>query len=221
MAEDVGEERHSVALEAELITDPDEKARREARNTLRQYDQIEELVTYWLAPERPFKLRVSNILHLNRVALEGIHPLAGTFRPGPVEIRGSKHEPPNAGLVPELVEAMCDYVNDNFNRLSALHLSSFVMWRMNWIHPFADGNGRTARAVSYFVLCVRMGYWVPGKLTVPELISKNKDPYYAALEAADKNDLHSAKFDLSAMESYIGDLLAKQLVGIHEDATNG
>ena len=81
----------------------------------------------------------------------------------------SKHQPPDAFQVPEQIEELCDYVNQNWHR-SALHLASYVMWKLNWIHPFTDGNGRTSRAASYLILCVRMGYLLPGRLTIPEQI---------------------------------------------------
>src|SRR5215469_1546995 len=106
------EERHSKALEIELISDPQEKARREAENGLRQFDEVIDQINYWLQPERPFKLRPSGILSLHRRALEGISSFAGVFRPGGIEIKGSKHQPPGAHLVPELVEQLCDYVNE-------------------------------------------------------------------------------------------------------------
>ncbi|MBV9180292.1 MAG: Fic family protein [Acidobacteria bacterium] len=65
---------------------------------------------------------------------------------------------------------------------SAFHLAAYVMWRLNWIHPFVNGNGRTTRAVSYYVLCAKLEVYIPGVTTVPELIGHNKDPYYKALE---------------------------------------
>lgn len=84
------EERHSKALEIELISDPDQKARQEAKNGLRQFDEVLELINYWLQPDRPFKLRLSAILSLHRRALEGISSFAGVFRPGGIEIKGRK-----------------------------------------------------------------------------------------------------------------------------------
>ena len=116
------EDRHSRAFEADLITDPDERAKAEARNGLRQYDTVIEMVDYWLQPERPFKLRISAILHLHRIALEGISSYAGNFRPAGIKIGGSKHEPVGASLVPEKVEELCDYVNENWERQSPIHL---------------------------------------------------------------------------------------------------
>jgi len=88
---------------------------------------------------------------------------------------------------------------------------------MNWVHPFVDGNGRTARAVSYVVLCVRLGSVLPGTNTIPEQISKDKGPYYKALEAADKSS-ESGKLDLSEMEALLQSLLANQLVSVFDAA---
>ena len=142
------EDRHSKPAEIELITDPEGKARQEAKNGIRQFDEVIEQINYWLQPERPFKLRISAILSLHRRALEGISFFAGVFRPGGIEIQGSQHQPPGAHLVPELLEQMCDYINENWAKASALHLAAYILWRMNWIHPFVDGNGRTSRVVS-------------------------------------------------------------------------
>ncbi len=207
------EERHSKALEIELISDPEQRARQEAQNGLRQFDEVIEQTNYWLQPERPFRLRPSAILSLHRRALEGISSFAGVFRPGGIEIKGSKHRPPGAHLVPELVEELCDYVNEHWAKVPPLHLAAYTLWRMNWIHPFVDGNGRTSRAVSYLVLCVRLGYVLPGTTTIPEQISKNKDPYYKALEAADTANA-AGRVDLAEMEKLLESLLAVQLVSV-------
>lgn len=156
MAENTGNERHSQAQSADIITDEDEKARREARNALKQFDTVAKLIEEWRQPDRNFKLRPSILLQLHRDALEGINAYAGNWRPSDVEIHGSKHKPIGAHLVPEKIEEMCDYVNDNWEK-SPIHLASYLLWRLNWIHPFVDGNGRTARALSYLVLCIRLG----------------------------------------------------------------
>jgi Fic family protein len=91
------------------------------------------------------------------------------------------------------------------------------MWRLNWIHPFTDGNGRTARSTSYLVLCLRTGYLLPGKKTIPDQIAEDRTSYYKALECADQGWLED-RIDLSAMEALLSQMLAKQLIAIHEDA---
>jgi Fic family protein len=210
-------DRQSRAESAELIVDPKERADREARNGLIQFDLVEKLIETHRHPDRPFRLRPSLILGLHRAALEGISSYAGNFRPAGVGIQGSGHEPPGAHLVPELIEDMCDYVNAHLDR-PAIHLSAYVLWRLNWIHPFDDGNGRTARALSYFLLCARLGYRLPGTKTIPDLIVDNKNPYYLALEAADKA-CKGEHVDVSELEKLISDRLAAQLYGVHQQAT--
>ena len=54
----------------------------------------------------------------------------------------SSHMPPRHVEVPDHVTDMCSYVNDHWEDQNATHLAAYVLWRMNWIHPFADGNGR-------------------------------------------------------------------------------
>jgi Fic family protein len=211
-------ERHSEALEAELVADPNEKAKVEARNGVRQFDAVIELIEYFSDPERKFKLRPSQLLHLHRIALDGLSSYAGNWRPAGIEIKGSKHQPIGAHLVPEEVEHMCDYVNDNWEKSTPLHLAAHALWKLNWIHPFTDGNGRTARAFSYLLLCLRLGYRLPGKRTIPEQIARDKTPYYKALEAADQ-EWAAKKLDLSVLERLLADLLAQQLGSVHDQAT--
>lgn len=212
----VNDRRDSRALEPELIHDPVAKAKAESRNVLRQYDSgINAVQT---AIERgAFKLRPSLVLALHREALAGISMYAGNFRPAGVEIEGSKHEPPGAHLVPEHIEGMCDYINENWEASTPLHLAAYIMWRLNWIHPFADGNGRTSRILSYVVLSIRAGVVLPGTPTIPDQIVDNRSPYFDALDAADKA-WKAGRIDLSKMEELLGALLAQQLASFYQSA---
>lgn len=211
--------RHSQAHEAEIISDPILRAQREAANALKQYGLVTEMVQTYVDPERPFRFRPSHLQSLHRAALLGLSGYAGIWRPSGVTIGASKHQPPDAFQVPERIEDLCDYVNENWHR-SALHLASYVMWKLNWIHPFTDGNGRTSRAASYLILCVRMGYLLPGRLTIPEQIEADKTPYYRALEAADLA-WAGGKIDVSKMKELLSSMLATQLVGVHGDSESG
>jgi Fic family protein len=212
------QERHSHALEPELVADPDEIARIEARNGVRQFDAVTEMIEHFSHPERNFKLRPSQLLHLHRIALDSLSSYAANWRPAGIEIKGSRHQPVGAYLVPEEIEHMCDYVNDNWEKSSPLHQAAYALWKLNWIHPFTDGNGRTARAFSYLLLCLRLGYRLPGSKTIPAQIARDKNPYYKALEAADK-ERESKRLDLSALEKLLADLLAEQLASVHDQAT--
>lgn len=205
--------RNTRPLEPVLIADPVELAKGEARNGLRQYDAgIQEAHN---AIERgTFRLRPSLICSLHREALNGLSAYAGIFRPGAVEIGKSRHIPPPAHLVHGLVEELCDYVNENWNR-TPLHLAAYVMWRLNWIHPFVDGNGRTSRTVSYVILAIRAGYVPSGSPSIPDQIVQNRTPYFEALEAADET-WKANRIDVTKMEMLLETLLARQLKSFFE-----
>lgn len=210
-------ERKSEAEIPPLILDPVELAQREAANALAQFDWAMAEVDRWIKSAKP-SLKVSTLLQLHRLAMEGIDRYAGNFRPASVAIKGSSHVPIAGGDVPRAVEEMLEYVSENWDAKTAIHLCSYVMWRLNWIHPFADGNGRTSRILSYMVLCGRLGQVLPGTRTIPEQISENKQPYYDALEAADVH-YRKGRIDVVEMERLLEGYLANQLVSVHEKAT--
>ena len=214
--------RHSEADSAVLVTDELERAQKEAANGLRQAERVRQCILQAI-DGRPFRLRPSTILNLNRCAIEGLDAYAGNFRPGGVKINKSAHQPPEGHLVPGLVEELCDYVNENWSATSSIHLASIVMWRMNWIHPFTDGNGRTSRATSYLVLCAHSGVMLAGAETIPEQIVANRTPYYDALEAADARFSEDQNLNINTvgeMQEMMSAMLAKQLRGAF-DAANG
>jgi fido (protein-threonine AMPylation protein) len=216
-AEDASQQRHSRAHDAEIITDPLKLAEAEALNGLRQYDYGINVIQSAI-DRKVFKLRPSLILGVQREALAGISAYAGNFRPAGVSIEGSKHQPPEAHLVPELVEDLCDYVNDHWSAATPIHLAAYVMWRLNWIHPFSDGNGRTSRMMSYIVLCAKLESVLPGHPTIPEQIVSNRDPYFDALDAADLA-CAAGQPDVSKMEDLLSAMLALQLKSAYEAAS--
>jgi Fic family protein len=191
-------------------------ARLEIENGFRQYNETLEMLHYYLDPERPFALRPGLIQQLQSTAVEGLVAAPGEWRRTPVQISKSRHQPPEPHLVASMVAEMCDYVNDNFHERPPLHIAAFVMWRLNWIHPFDDGNGRTSRAVSYLVLCTGMKLLLPGSPTIPQQISEDRTAYFEALEAADAAYRRNETVDVSKMEDALRHMLARQLLGVIE-----
>ena len=212
--------RHSRAVIPILINNPIKRAEAEAANGLLQYDAGIETINEALErieQGNRWKLRPSLITGLQRIALDGISSFAGNFRPSAVEIEKSIHAPPDAYLVRGLVEELCDYVNENWDK-KPLYLAAFILWRLNWIHPFDDGNGRTSRVVSYIVLLIRMGNNLAGAPTIPELITQHRRDYFSALDAADLAFSKTGQFDLTEMQKLLTSLLAKQLTTVMEIA---
>lgn len=185
-----------------------ERARREVENGFRQFDLLADLIRQGC--QGYFTLKPWMLMKLNREAVEGLRPDAGRYRLSGMKIKHSKLEPPAHGDVPQHVDELCEYINLNWEK-SAFHLAAYVMWRLNWIHPFSDGNGRTSRAASYLVLCVRLGGELPGDQTIPAQIERNKAPYYKALERADAT-CGTGNPDLEPMEELLKELLHNQIL---------
>jgi Fic family protein len=112
------------------------------------------------------------------------HP--GKFRDHDIQLRGTNFEPPPYGKVTQLKG---EFIPDLHARWQAgedtFMLAAFALWRLCWIHPFEDGNGRTARAVAYHIVCVKMGGWLPGRQTLLERIKLDSAEYCEALRIAD------------------------------------
>jgi Fic family protein len=92
----------------------------------------------------------------------------------------------------------------------ATWLAAYALWRLNWIHPFVEGNGRTARAACYYLISLKQKKILTGKRIVPERIRDDRKPYYAALKAADRA-WDEGNLDVSVMADYLETLLLGQL----------
>ena len=200
---------------------------REAVNGLLQFDLMIALIDQALALE-DLVLTPELVSELQGIAVQGLEETAGQIREEPVSIGGTTHVPPPWQDVPALLQEMCDYVSEYWDTATAEHLAAYVMWRLNWIHPFTNGNGRTSRVISYMVFCAKLGFNLPGESTIPEIIDRDKGRYYLALEEADARwieretqGLANQQADVGQMEQVILDALDVQLSAIDLDDNDG
>ncbi len=146
---------------------------------------------------------------LNAVAVANISQFGGRYREEPIYV--GSHTPPHFNDVPNEMDRFFSVVHENWT----IHehptlLPAYALWRLNWIHPFVEGNGRTARAACYYLICMRQKKLLGGKKIVPERIRENRDPYYAALKAADLA-WDAGHFNVSDLSAYLERLLLAQL----------
>lgn len=118
-----------------------------------------------------------NIKNIHQLILKGIdNSNAGKYRTENVIISGAKHIPPEYIKVPELMEKLIIKYN-SWNEYHPIIKCSLLHGELVKIHPFTDGNGRTARLIMNMVL-MNDGY-------APVIISKeNRLKYYEALDKA-------------------------------------
>jgi Fic family protein len=125
---------------------------------------------------------VQNATVLNKAVLLQIHQLV---------LKGIKHMPPSPSLLDELMEGYFDFYERNKRHLHPVILATEMHERLVSIHPFIDGNGRTARLVMNLIL-LQNGYTIvnlKGNL-------KNRLKYYQALEQIQLNHTHTDFYQL-------------------------
>lgn len=176
-------------------------------NLDRQYEFLRAAVDTTIDLQLPF-FSHSLIKALNFHAISCLHPNAGEYRPWLVEV--GEYKPPLHTAVPTLMDDFITTVNFHWGRIDPVALAAFVLWRLNNIHPFINGNGRTARAASYYVLCVANGGWLAGSPILPELITQNRPDYYAALKKADAGGEHH----LNDLHALLAKLLGQQMATV-------
>jgi Fic family protein len=202
-----------------LYADQAAKDRLEARNARLQFRRVLELIpdSRGEPRERGYLLRLTPdiIKALHASALQDIYSCAGTFRNWRFSIISSPHQPPEPEFVPGLVEEMCEKANGDGDDWDAIQTAAYLLWRLNWIHPFGGGNGRTSRAVAYLALCVRLGFAPPGHPTIGEFILANRRRYIEALRDADEAWKVGA-LDVTVMVQLLGEMLEAQIAAATE-----
>jgi len=177
-------------------------------NLERQYDFLRSIINAAIAIQRPM-LSTAIITALNAHVISCLHVNAGEYRPCPVTV--GNHKPPEHYRVPELMNGFVNEVNHAWQNSDAVVLAAFVLWRLNYIHPFINGNGRTARALCYYVVCIKAGGLLKGETALPELIRQNRKEYVDLLQKTDAAYLENKSDYLDALHKFLVRLLEEQL----------
>lgn len=134
-----------------------------------------------LAHRADFVFNEDAIRKLHRLFYSGIDPeKAGQYRNGQVFITGTEYVPPSADRIPHLMSQMIDELNQKRRKLHPVELASHAHRRLVDIHPFEDGNGRTARLLMNLVL-INAGYCI---VSIPPIL---RHEYIAALLQAQRS----------------------------------
>ena len=120
--------------------------------------------------------------------MSGVYVCAGEYRD--IGVTVGPHVPPEWQYVPGLVEQFCEKFAELWaepgDDVDESDLAALALWRLNWIHPYGGGNGRTSRAAAYLVIQARLGFQLPGERPFPELLVERRDEMIAALREADQ-----------------------------------
>ena len=129
-----------------------------------------------------YLLSEHDIFSIHKLILENIETaFSGCYRNGQVRILGANFILPNYLKIGQLMRELIEVTNSNSDRLNKVELIAKFHHKFVWIHPFFDGNGRTARLLMN-LLFIKYGY-------PPAIILKNnRQQYYRALNRANDGD---------------------------------
>jgi Fic family protein len=188
--------------------DPPLFAKIQEHNLLRQYDLLSNCIQIGICKGIEAFDKYT-LWALNHAAVANIAQFGGRYREEPISV--GNHTPPHFKTVPDHMDRFFSLIHENWTiQEHPTVLAAFALWKLNWIHPFVEGNGRTARAACYYLLCMRAGRLLPGRKIVPERIRENRPAYYAALQSADRA-WEEGRYDFAQLTVYLEGLLRDQL----------
>lgn len=166
----------------------------EVENAVKAYDQAVSLDPY----------SVRDLLTAHGIMMKALVDEAGTFRQGGVGVfKGTElmHLAPPANMVPHEIEALFEWY-----RLSQMHpliKSAIFHYEFEFIHPFADGNGRMGRLWHSLLLGQWNGmfFWMP----VEDMIRRHQQEYYDAIGQS------TAKTDAAPFVEFMLDIILQTL----------
>lgn len=140
-----------------------------------------EFIEHLTSKEEP--LSVHNLRQMHALILKGIDDTeAGNYRKVPVTIAGSSFVPADPSQVPALMDSFDRWLKIEEGKGNTVEFAALAHYKFIAIHPFVDGNGRTARLLMNLIL-MRGGY-------PPSVILKtDRMVYYRTLQQADDKEV--------------------------------
>jgi len=216
---------HSTAIEGNPLSLEDVTALAQGRKVMATRKAKQEVLNYLsaldevpaLSRREPFTS--DDLLSLHRTISHGTldDPRdEGAFRRRQVVVANRTtgemvFTPPPTAMVPDLVVGLLDWLgSERADELDPVILAGVTHYQLVWIHPFADGNGRTARALATLVLYKR-GFDVKRFFALDDYYDQDRRGYYAALRAVDQTTL-----DLTGWLEYFTTGVAVSISGVKD-----
>ena len=138
------------------------------------------------------------------------------YRSEPVFVRSQRgevvHTAPGAEPVPQMMDALIAFIADS--ELSPLIKACVAHFYFVYVHPFIDGNGRTARALSYMIL-LQAGYDFFRYFSISGVIAEERSKYYKAIK-----DVEDDGYDMTYFIDYSIGMLARAVKKMEDRLVN-
>lgn len=105
------------------------------------------------------------------------------------------HMPPSYEELPAFVEELCHYFNETDAKVFVHPIirGIIIHFMVAYMHPFVDGNGRTARALFYWYM-LKQGYWLMEYMSVSRVIASSKKSYEKAYQYVESDGMDVGYF---------------------------
>lgn len=203
----------------------------EGKEVLARDRDIQEVINYRRVIELIDQLSISNsqfsideelVKRLHKMTTERILPpeKVGEFRNTQVVVKNSStgevsFRPPPSTAIPMEMEQLLQFINEKEKMdIHPIMRAGIVHYELVRIHPFIDGNGRVARALSTLILFLE-GYDIRKFFSLEEYFDSDALDYYQALQSVEKN-----KGDLTVWLEYFTKGLSIELSKIKDKVEN-
>lgn len=179
----------STAIEGNPLTLEEVRALEEGRDLVASDERSQREVLNYFAGLRYVEkhatkkaVRHDDIFELHRILAKGVMDQGQPGRYRDIAVRVGAYNPPAAADVSGLMFELLEWWNKKSITLSPVLSSAILHYRFEAIHPFADGNGRTGRALALWEL-YRRGFDTHHIFSVDEYYWEDRPGYYSALGA--------------------------------------
>lgn len=182
---------------------------------LLNYKKAMDFISKYLGKDDPISEGIIRELH--KVIIKGVrgeNADPGNYRKIQNYIVNSRtrevvYTPPAPLDVPHLMREFTQWINKS-DDISPILVAGIVQFQFVHIHPFIDGNGRTARLLSTLIL-YKTGYDFKRLFTISEYYDKDRPNYYQAIQSVRSNNM-----DMTVWLSYFVEGLRSQMEEINE-----
>lgn len=178
----------STAIEGNPLTLEEVRAVEEGRELAAVSERARREVTNYFAALRHIEKNATkksiahgDVLRLHKIVAGKVMDQGDAGRYRTIRVRVGNYLPPPPEQVSGMMREMLEWWNTESTALSPVLSSAIVHYRFEGIHPFADGNGRTGRALALWDL-YRRGFDSHHIFSVDEYYWEDRSRYYAALD---------------------------------------
>lgn len=184
---------------------------RDDEKELLNYKKAMDFISRYLGKDDPVTEGLVRELHKILVrAVRGEQAQPGDYRKIQNYVANSRtkeiiYTPPAPLEVPHLMREFVGWINENMEEVSPVLTAGIAQFQFVHIHPFVDGNGRTARLLSTLIL-YKTGYDFKRLFTISEYYDQNRPAYYTSIQSVRKN-----KMDMTGWLEYFVNGLRSQM----------